>query len=122
MSSTSRRTPQPRGHLSRSQAVLCLLLVGLLLYNPFLALIHSYSGLSLHRLPRNRATVGASELQHFSPVTSTLAAELQAVKSIGVEVPVLGEKEFPLAAVDSHSAMMRRDFASNLWFRPPPTA
>ena len=123
MFSTKGKADQPRGAVSpRSQALVCLLLVGLLLYNPFLALMQPHTGLSLHRLPRNRATVGASELQHFSPVTNALAAGELGVKNIGEIVAVVAEKKYPLAIGNPPSPVTLRGFSSNLWFRPPPSA
>ncbi|HWY05976.1 MAG TPA: hypothetical protein VNY24_03900, partial [Candidatus Acidoferrales bacterium] len=52
----------------RSNMWICLLLAALILYNPFAALCYSHGPIEVHTLQRNRATVGASELQHFSPV------------------------------------------------------
>src|ERR1700676_3625639 len=46
----------------------CVLLAALMLYNPFAALYFSHDTIEVHTLQRNRASVGASELQHFSPV------------------------------------------------------
>src|SRR5215831_6006488 len=46
----------------------CLILAILLLYNPFFAVPHSGSSLEIGHRASHRATVGASELQHFSPV------------------------------------------------------
>ena len=61
-----------RDTCNRSQACwqLCvsLLLIALLLYNPFLALASHSDGLTYQALARHRATVGASELDHFTPV------------------------------------------------------
>src|SRR5271166_2433709 len=87
-----------RGQLSRSLRVVCILLIGLILYNPFLGLIHSPAGLSVDHPPRNRATVGASELQHFSPAARGFFAVVSVVVGHGEIVPALKEKEFPLAA------------------------
>jgi hypothetical protein len=49
---------------------LCILLIALMLYNPFAGLMGPGDGLRYDRLASNRATVGASELQHFSPVSN----------------------------------------------------
>jgi hypothetical protein len=61
----TRATPKLTGH-----GGLCLLLIGLLLYNPFAGLWGPTDGVSCDKLARNRATLGASELQHFSPVSN----------------------------------------------------
>ena len=55
--------------LPRWQVCLSVLLILLVVYNPFSAL-GGYSGsVSYDELARNRATIGSSELQHFSPVS-----------------------------------------------------
>src|SRR5271163_3675702 len=58
------------------QIGICLLLVALIIYNPYLAGAESGAGLCVRHSASNRATVGASELQHFSPIDgrSILAA------------------------------------------------
>jgi hypothetical protein len=112
----------PRGELSRWRQVVCILLIGLLLYNPFLALLQTHAGLSLNHLPRNRATVGASELDHFSPVSKTFTAEILAVECAVDIAPLLPEIEFPLATTFAPAPVSLCDFSSSLWFRPPPSA
>lgn len=102
--------------------MVCILLVGLLLYNPFLGLFHDSNGLSLCPPASYRGTVGAGELQGFSPVTNSFAVDILAAAYIGEIVPVLQEKKFHLAIDATPSAVILRDFSSNLWFRPPPSA
>lgn len=107
-------------HRSLWQGAICLFLLCLLIYNPFVALHSSpTNGFSYTHLARNRSTVGASELQHFSPVRSE-NAELDAAPAVPSEfVPVcveektsrpVGEAELPL----------QPDVFVRIWFRPPP--
>src|SRR5215468_7167751 len=58
------------------QAGICVLLVALLLYNPFIALYCSHGPNSVHTPERNRATVGSSELQHFGSPQETQQPDL----------------------------------------------
>jgi len=113
---------EPRVRLTRLQAIVCLLLAGLLLYNPFLSLIHSSSGLSVHHLPRNRATVGSAELQHFSPVSREVAADVLLEEHAGEITATSGGHELQLATDLLRDRVITPDFSSNLWFRPPPSA
>src|SRR5271169_4113874 len=50
------------------RAWICVLLIMFILYNPFLGLTSASNGLAYQALARHRASVGASELQHFAPV------------------------------------------------------
>ncbi len=118
---SNRETAERWGHLGRPQVLVCILLVGFFVYNPFIALIHSSAGLSVDRLPRNRATVGTSELKHFSPVENAWAIAISAGNTIGNILPVLRKKEFLEATASSRVSVALCDFSSNLWFRPPPT-
>lgn len=116
----SKRVGQP-AVISGWQSLVCLLLIALLLYNPFVALIHSHAGLTVHHPPRNRATVGASELQHYTPVGKNLSVvATREPCAIELFVQVTQEKA-PLATEVSPFQPIRSDFSSNLWFRPPPS-
>src|SRR5277367_5167824 len=55
------------------RVLVCLLLFGLLIFNPFATLSSASAGLAYQAGPRHRATVGASEMQHFSPIQKDLA-------------------------------------------------
>jgi len=73
-------------------------------------------------LARNRATVGSAELQHFSPVSREVAADVLLVERIGEITAILGGQEFQLATDLTRDRVITADFSSNLWFRPPPSA
>jgi len=104
----------------RWPARVCVLLIGLLLYNPFAALTTASDGLSYQALARHRASVGASEMQYFAPVKA---------QSVHVDVSVrmpTGEVLAPReeARLDGgrvHLPLLLEGMAS-LWFRPPPRA
>jgi len=90
-----------------------------LLYNPFFAVPHSGSGLEIGHRASHRATVGASELQHFSPIDGWGAPAMDA----GAVVVVL-----PLTELSAQFFLTllpiprfsQQFFGSGLWFRPPP--
>ena len=117
-----RKAPESRADAALLRAIFCLLLTGLLLYNPFVSLVHSPAGLSVHHLSRNRATVGSGELQHFSPVERELAADFLPAECSGERIIDSGGQGFQLASVLTRDRVTRPDFSSNLWFRPPPSA
>jgi len=99
---------------------MCFCLALFLLYNPFMAATSSQGGLNVRHPASNRATVGASELQHFSPTDGRGELSTQAASAL-VPVAPLPEASsqvfefFP--QVVSHPQQF---FSSGLWFRPPP--
>jgi hypothetical protein len=102
------------------QIGLSLLLIGLVLYNPFLGFINCSDGLTYQALARNRATVGASEMQHFAPMQGENAQLEATVERICVEL-VVEKKEFPSHAFEVESLPQRPELTTSVWFRPPPT-
>jgi hypothetical protein len=112
---------EPRGSRSRGKAFFCLLLAMLLLYNPFLALLHSGGQAAVDHLARNRATVGASELQHFSPVSSLGMAQDSAFEETFAISPRAIKGQYPATLLLAIPRLASSDFSSSLWFRPPPS-
>ena len=101
-------------------AGVCLLLIAVLLYNPFVGLCRSADSPSYEKLARNRATVGSSELQHFSPVPTATGQPVADVGAIGAELAkVAGET--CCAMVQQDVIPGRPEFFAGVWFRPPPT-
>ena len=103
----------------QSNMWVCLLLAALILYNPFAALCYSHGPIEVHTLQRNRATVGASELQHFSPVQD----EIQKA-----DIDLEANREELAAPAGSYVArgfereveVPQSDIVSRVWSRPPP--
>ncbi len=114
--------PSARYNLPRWQVCLCLLLVALILYNPFLAGADSVAGLSVRHAASNRATVGASELQHFTPAEKgTGLPSGDALLLFALLTPSLylyGQRMW-ISPVSVHPAAAQH-LAPSLWFRPPP--
>ena len=99
---------------------LCVLLVALLIYNPFAALTGSSGRVSYEKLARNRASVGASELQHFSPVSRPDVKTEANVDVPSVEPVRIEQEEKPARelgwVLPADPALL-----SEVWFRPPPS-
>jgi hypothetical protein len=107
--------------LPKWQIGVCLLLAALVLYNPYLAARDSAAGLCLRHAASNRATVGASELQHFTPANP---------RGILATADAVSPQQFPpiaLHAICAHVLILEEIlvpvqlFCSSLWFRPPPS-
>ncbi len=110
------KRPQALAELSVS-----LLLIALLLYNPFLALVGHSDGLTYQALARHRATVGASELDHFTPVEGDNAQLEAIVEQIFVRL-TLERKEFPTPILQDPKLPQPVELIASVWFRPPPAA
>lgn len=98
----------------------CLALATLLLFNPFFVTPRSGNGLEVCHPASHRATVGASELQHFSPTDGwdNLAVVDSPEAAIVLSLPDLtAQFFFVLPAVPLFSQQF---FGPGLWFRPPP--
>jgi hypothetical protein len=89
------------------------------LYNPFISLIHSTHGLSVHHLTRNRSTVGAGELQNFSPESKAAALKVLSAERIRETLIAPPVVEF-LGVVFTPVRPSFVEFTPNLFFRPPP--
>ena len=104
----------------RRHAWVCLLIAFFLLYNPFVASAHGTRGLEVGHPPSHRATVGACELQHFTPTTgwdcfdAPDIASAEAPRSLPVPTVEI------LAVVPPISNTFQQFFGPGLWFRPPP--
>ena len=106
------------------ELMVCLLLAVLSLYNPYLAATSGSAGFGFCHAASYRATVGASELEHFSPtnnrdlLSTPLCATLETLVcpialSAGPQTrtwPVTRVRALPLWLLPP-----------SLCFRPPPT-
>lgn len=98
----------------------CLVLATLLLFNPFFATPRSGHSLEVCRQACHRATVGACEMQHFSPADGwDHQPAVNCVEAaIVLPLPVLEVRLFlPVPSVSLSSPQF---FGPGLWFRPPP--
>jgi hypothetical protein len=102
------------------QVCFSVLLIGLVLYNPFLALGNQADGLSYQALARHRATVGASEMQHFTPMQGVNAQLEATVEQIFTEFLV--ENHASLFHIFQEERLPQRpEPMGSIWFRPPPS-
>ena len=102
------------------QMCVSVLLIGLVLYNPFLALVNHSDGLTYQALARNRATVGASEMQHFNPIQEDSAQLTAIVEDVGTKL-VVDKTDFPSHFSQIQVLPQRPELTASVWFRPPPT-
>jgi hypothetical protein len=98
----------------------CLYLVFFLLYNPFAATLSSGSGLNVRHPASNRATVGASELQHFSLSDGRDPLATHDSAAVGTFALFSEVSAQPLERSPQVSSPQQQFFGSSLWFRPPP--
>jgi len=105
----------------RTNMVVCLALAVLFLYNPYLAVTPSSNVLNIHHTLSYRATVGSSELQHFSPTDARKILALSAA----IVLSWLDAPANPIVSrvteVSPHPACAFEVSCSDLWFRPPPS-
>jgi hypothetical protein len=98
---------------------ICVALIGLILYNPFAALCGANDGFCYDRLARNRASVGASELQHFSPVSNS-------VTQTEPDLDVPATDLLQVVQEESQTTDLQEVFppqtelVAQLWNKPPP--
>lgn len=107
--------------LARPRAWLCLLLAVLFLYNPFLAAPSVGAGLHVQRTSSNRATVGASELQHFTAKERRVSEAPARAVTNTLPLPDTSVREF-FATPKFETRVPQLLWSASLWFRPPPIA
>jgi len=105
----------------RWRAWICLLLVFFLLYNPFAASQSSVSGLNVGHPASNRATVGASELQHFSFADGQDRLSVHDADAVATLMHFPDVSARSLHCLAQVLSPRQQFFGSSLWFRPPPT-
>jgi len=98
----------------------CVLLAFLLLYNPFIALYCSHSSFSVDTPQRNRATVGASELQHIGLIQKEIQPAKVVVEENRDEVAA-PQKNDVARGFEREEEVPQQEFVSKVWSRPPPS-
>ncbi len=101
---------------------LWFLLAALFFYNPFVSLTSPAGDLAYHSLARNRATVGASELQQFSPQKSLHVQPELSFLNLAASIFLPLQHAWHSAHFVEPSIVPLAKLPSNLWFRPPPAA
>jgi hypothetical protein len=115
--------PEPKHpiRVARLHIWVCVLLAALLLYNPFVALCYSHDTIEVHTLQRNRASVGASELQHFSPVQDDIQQADLDLDSNREEVAAPAGS-YLARGFERDVEVPQSDIVFKVWSRPPPLA
>jgi hypothetical protein len=109
------------GKLLKWQIALCLLLAALVVYNPYLSAADSSEGLCLRHSASFRATLGASELQHFTPKDpGAMLVGLAAVVLASFLPDSLPQNRERHPDVTHRVAPPEQALPASLWFRPPP--
>ena len=99
-----------------------VLLIALVLYNPFAALNGSCGHLSYEKLARYRATVGSGELQHFSPVSNPHGqVDLDADVEVNETDPAWCIPEYQAGRDQEELLLPEQELLAGVWFRPPPS-
>lgn len=107
--------------VSNRRVCVCVILILLLLYNPFSMASSSDGGLNVRHPASNRATVGSSELQHFSPIAGKDCGGLPdlAVAEVFTAPPISIDEG--LFVTDQTFLPPLQFSPASLWFRPPPS-
>jgi hypothetical protein len=102
------------------QSMVCLLLALFLLYNPFLTAPRTAGGLEVRHPVSHRATVGASELQHFTNTISQELIDFDVPAVTPFLLPALSKRNFLRASSEAHTP--QKFLCASLFFRPPPAS
>ena len=106
----------------RLRVFVCVTLAILFLYNPYATLASPSGKLNVQRSLSYRATLGSSELQHFSPPDARKIFLIPiAVATTWLESPVnflAGQA----AEVSTDHLCAYQLVCADLWFRPPPAS
>lgn len=103
------------------QVLVCFLLAGLFLYNPFLNGHVESGNLTVCHPTSHRATVGSSEMEQFPQRDGFVAPlpDLDVVRLL-IDLSVAAPSLTRQPADFETSAPPQTGFSSSLWFRPPP--
>ena len=98
------------------------MLVGLSLYNPFLAAHPSNGCITVRHPVSHRATVGCSELEPFTQPDDNAAESLSEADAVQVLILHIADRDAESRQFVEHHpvANPQTGFSSSLWFRPPP--
>lgn len=99
---------------------ICVVLATLLLYNPFSTALRSGHSLDVRHPVSHRASVGASELEHFAPADGWGALAAMDATEAQVALPLPALPDYFFFVSPPTLLHTRQFFGSGLWFRPPP--
>jgi len=106
----------------RKRAAICVLLVALLLYNPFLTILGASQDLSVKHPLSYRATVAGSELRRCTmEPADPLIPELTAA-ILHAALLLTPTCEVAFVQPSDIAGLLPQASCDNIWFRPPPSA
>jgi hypothetical protein len=106
----------------RRRAAVCLVLVSLLLYNPFFTILGSSLDLSVQHPLSYRTTLAGTELQRgMVEAASPLVPELEAA-ILHLASLFTPSHEVALVQPSDTAGPMSLAICDSIWFRPPPSA
>lgn len=103
------------------QILVCFLLAGLFLYNPFLSGHRENGTLTVCHPASHRATVGSSELEQFAQ-RDGLVVPLPDLDVVQIFIDLSAATPSTTRPTTDYetSAHPQTGFSESLWFRPPP--
>jgi hypothetical protein len=110
------------GALPRWFPLVCFALIILLIHNPYLTGPSGVDGLNVSHRPSYRATIAASELQHFSAPGNPNAFTALAARVSKDFEPLQADARQPLVYVSQVASPPQQFWRAGLWFRPPPVS
>jgi hypothetical protein len=121
MSRQTIRAPKAGALPSWFRAV-CVALIVLLAHNPYLIAPAISGGLNFSHHPSYRATVAASELQHFTPQDDQNSIDAILVRPLNVLDPLQTDGRQPRIYTSQVLSPQLQFWFAGLWFRPPPVS
>jgi hypothetical protein len=107
---------------TRGRAAVCLVLISLLLYNPFFTVLSISQDLSVQHPLSYRATVAGSELRRCTfEAGKPLLPELSAATSLAA-ILFAPSHEVALIEPSATAGPVLQALCDSVWFRPPPSA
>src|SRR4029077_4050477 len=107
---------------ARKRAVVCLVLIALLLYNPFFTILSSSQDLTVKHPLSYRATLAGSELRRctMEPADPLIPELTAAILHAAILLTPTYEGAF--VQPSDAAGLLSQASCDNIWFRPPPSA
>ena len=100
----------------------CFVLIVLLAHNPYLMAPLKAGGLNVSHRPSYRATIAASELQHFTPPENQSVLTALAVVISADLAPLQQDERQAVVYCSQVLSPPQQFWCASLWFRPPPAS
>jgi hypothetical protein len=107
---------------TRWYAAASLLLVALLLYNPFFTILSSSRDLSVQHPLSYRATLAGSELRRCTMEAARPLIPVLDAAVVHAATLLTPSHEIALVRPSDTAGLLSQALCDNIWFRPPPSA